>query len=357
MFAVILAGGVGERFWPASRAARPKQLLDLTGQGSMIRLTVERLAGLSKPDEILVITSAAQEAAIAHELSGLVTPGNIIGEPVGKNTAPSVGVAAVLLERRAGDAPFFVCAADALVGDIGRFRAALEAGEDFVRNRDMLLAIGIAPARPETGYGYIQAAEPLFEKDGVRIFRAAAFHEKPDAETAKQYLAAGTYSWNACMFMWRTRTILQAFREVAPDVSAVLDEIGRRLGREEIAQVLADAYQKFPSIAVDYAVMERARNVAVLRGDFSWNDVGSWETIRDLHSADPEGNVLVGDHVCIGSANNTVFSPGRTVALLGADDLIVVTAGDAVLVARRSRAQEVKRIVEELRKKGRMDLL
>lgn len=357
MISVIMAGGVGERFWPLSRRKRPKQLLDLTGRGTMIGLTVDRLEGLSTPEETYVITNAEQRDAVVGALSGRVPDENVIGEPVGQNTAPCIGLAAILARGAHGDEPMLVLPADHLIEPVDEFRRLARAGADYVRRGGVLLTFGVEPTRPETGYGYIRRSEVLSEDDGVEISRVEAFLEKPDEATAARFLAEGGYYWNSGMFMWTPGTILGEIETHIPALYAVLDEIAREMGTRRLDDVLNSLYPQAPSISIDYGVMEKATDVVVLRAGFQWNDVGSWEFIRDINPADENGNVAVGDHILIDTANTTVFSPGRTVGVVGVDDVVIVDGGDTILVCKRDQAQNVKSVVKALRDAGRDDLV
>lgn len=357
MLTVIIAGGVGQRFWPQSRRKRPKQILDLTGRGSMIRLTVNRLQGLSRPEEIYIFTNVEQQDLIAKEVAGAVVPDNIIGEPVGQNTAPCIGLAAVLLRKKYGDQPMLVLPADHLVEPVDRFQELARAGAAFVAENGGLLTFGMMPTRPETGYGYIEVGETVFEEGGVEIFRAETFLEKPTVDKAEEFLAGGKHYWNSGMFMWTTEAILGDISRLLPDLYAVLTQIEVEMGTRPLPEVLNDLYDKTPSVSIDYGVMEKAGRVAVMKADFSWNDVGSWEFMRDINTPDGEGNVSVGDHVYIDASNNTVVSPERTVGMLGVDDIVVVDGGDTLLICKRDRAQEVKKIVKTLEERNKKDLI
>jgi mannose-1-phosphate guanylyltransferase len=353
MFSVIMAGGVGTRFWPCSRRKHPKQLLDLTGGGSMIRLTVERLSGLSSPEEIFIITNRSQAKAIRAEVAGGVSPGNIISEPVGRNTSAAIGLAGVLLRRIDPDSRMLVLPADHLIEPVAAFEKAVRAAEAYVADRGGFLTFGIQPTRPETGYGYIQAGARVFSHSGLDVFAAEAFLEKPDPPTAERFFETGTYFWNSGMFMWNTDEILEAIERFIPDLYAVFVDVDERLGSENLAEILDDVYPQAPDISIDYGVMERADQVVVLRPDFSWNDVGSWEYLRDLHPPDAHGNVSIGDHVLIDSSGNTIYSPDRLIGVMGVDELAVIDAGDAILICPRQRVQEVRRIVDRLKDTGR----
>jgi mannose-1-phosphate guanylyltransferase len=353
---LIMAGGVGERFWPSSRRLRPKQLLDLTGRGSMLRLTLERVGDLARPDEIYIFTNCEQRDAVCGDVKGLVPDANVIGEPEVRNTAPCIGLAAVVAQRAHGKQAMLVLPADHLVEPEARFRDLVRAGEAFVTANDALLTFGIVPTRPETGYGYIRPGAELARPLGQVIFRAEAFLEKPTAARARE-LVAGGCCWNSGMFLWRTDTLLDGLRRHQPELDAALERIAGALGTRPLDQVLNEEYRQMPSISIDYGLMEKAANVAMMPADFTWNDVGSWEFIRDVQPADADGNVMVGEHVVIDAKGNTVIARDRLVGLVGVEDIVVVDAGDAILVCRRDRVQDVRRIVAELKRRGRNELI
>jgi mannose-1-phosphate guanylyltransferase len=353
---VIMAGGVGERFWPSSRRLHPKQLLDLTGRGSMLRLTIDRIGDLAQPDEIYVYTNRDQRDAVLADVHGLLPEANVIGEPEGRNTAPTIGLAAMVAEKRGGAGAMLVLPADHVVEPASRFRELVRAGEKFATEHRSLLTFGIVPTRPETGYGYIRPGPELWRDGAAVVRRAQKFLEKPGTDRARELVAEGCF-WNSGMFLWRTDTLLDGLRQYQPELFAVLERIGVASGTRPLDEVLNEEYRSAPAISIDYGLMEKADNVAVMRADFSWNDVGSWEFIRDAYSADAAGNVLVGEHIAIDATGNTVVSGERLVGLIGVDDIVVVDAGDAILVCRRDRAQDVRKIVAELKRRGRNDLV
>jgi mannose-1-phosphate guanylyltransferase len=356
LLSVIMAGGVGERFWPRSRRKTPKQLLDLTGKGSMISLTVDRLHGISKPEEVFVVTVADQRDAVADALTGIPSE-NIIGEPVGRNTAPSVGLAAVVVRHRFGDVPFAVLPADHLIVNQDRFQACMSAAEAYVSNNDCLLTFGIKPTRPETGYGYVHSGARAGSAEGSEVLAVEQFCEKPSIEEARRFVSEGSYYWNSGMFCWRPGVILSAMETHLPELYSALLKIEAGMGTGDLDTVLKDVYPQAPRISIDYGVMEKADNVVVLPADFDWNDLGSWESVREIYPEDSDGNVLVGDHVAVDSANNTIFSPDRTVGLVGIEDVVVVSSEDAILICARSEVQKVRGIVDALKNKRRDDLL
>jgi len=342
-----MAGGVGERFWPLSRRQRPKQLLDLTGRGSMIELTLNRVSAFSTPEETFILTNVEQADAILEEIGDVVPGDNVIGEPVGRNTAPSIGLAASLIKSRVGDKPFIVLPADHVVEDLDRFNATVKAAEDYAAANDALVTFGITPTRPETGYGYIKAGKAV--GDGEALFEVHSFHEKPTAEKAGEYLAEGGFYWNSGMFVWRPSAILRAIERFVPDLATVLERIESAAGTESLVSVLKSTYGDAPSVSIDYGVMEKADNVVVASGDFYWNDVGNWESVREVYKEDDDGNVVVGDHILIDTKNSTIFSSDTLVGVVGLDDVVVVKSNDAILVCKRDRVHQVRDVVQRLK--------
>jgi mannose-1-phosphate guanylyltransferase len=354
MLAIIMAGGVGERFWPLSQIARPKQFLDLTGKGSMIRLTVDRLRNLSRPDEIFIVTNADQADGIRLEVPEIPAD-NIIVEPQRKNTAPCIGVACHIIRDRLGNHPVFVLPADQIIEDLAAFETAVRAGERYVTKHDVLLTFGIKPSRPDTGYGYIRAGKRVAEDGTIGIFSSEEFLEKPDINKARLFYKAGNYFWNSGMFMWKIGVILDAIDRHLPALGRALSEIGD--GTRGLDTVLKSVYEKISAESIDFGVMEKASGVVILRGDFYWNDVGNWESIRDLYVPDENDNVFVGEHIVIDGTGNTVLSSKKLVGMIGIDDAVVVVGDDALLVCKRTRVQEVKKIVNWLKNSGRKDLV
>ncbi len=345
--AFILAGGRGTRFWPLSRHANPKQLLDFTGEGSLLSLTLDRIEPLIPASRQWVITSDDLAPAVAQMLPDIPRD-HIIAEPVGRNTAPAVALAAALLEREDPEATFAVLPSDHLISPAKVFRSSLQQALELAAAEDVLITFGMKATRPETGYGYIEAAEDL--NGGAR--RVAAFCEKPDRETAQTYVDSRRHYWNSGMFAWRASVVLAGLERHLSDVVAPCREAAKQLGTSGFASALELAYGQVPSISIDYGLMERADNVVVLPATFDWNDVGHWVAMRDLWPRDAQGNAAHGEILAVDSAENIVYGPGRLTALVGVRDLVVVHTEDATLVCSAEHAQEVRGVLDRLKERG-----
>jgi mannose-1-phosphate guanylyltransferase len=352
MYGVILAGGKGTRFWPYSRPEKPKQFLDITGEGSMLSLTWKRLSAFIPPERMIVLTIESLVPLVRKELPRLRAD-HIFVEPVGRNTAPSIAVAAALVRRFGGDEPFLTCPADHTIADERRFRRIVRAGAAVAAKHDALVTFGVVPSFPATGYGYIEAGRGFGAKDGVPAFRAKKFHEKPDSKRAAAYLAAKRYYWNSGIFLWRPSVFLAEWSRCFPAGAARLEAIELSFGTKGFKRVVAREYPRMPAISVDYGILEKAPNVVVIPADIGWSDVGSWDSLFDLLRADERGNTGVGRMEIIDSRNNLLFNPGGMTAAVGVDDIIVVVEGKTVLVCKRGDSQRVREIVDRVGKKRR----
>ena len=356
MHAVIMAGGVGTRFWPASRARRPKQLLRIAGPVSMLRSTYARLLPLVPPERILVVTRAEQETGVRAELPEL-PPANVLVEPTGRNTSACIGLAAAVLQARgAGQDTMLVLPADHAIAHEDAFRDALAAADRLLQERDVLLTLGVAPRRPETGYGYLQVGDSVAHVGAQEFHRVRRFVEKPNLATAQVLCADGAHLWNSGMFLWRVERIASELERHLPQLVPGLARVRAAVGTAAWQGELEQAYAGFPSISIDYAVMEKAADVWVTAIDVGWNDVGSWASLAEVRTQDEAGNVLPADALAVDSRRNLVEGGGRPVVLVGVEDLIVVDADDALLVCHRDRAQDVGQIPEQLRRRGQGSL-
>ena len=352
VYAVIMAGGAGTRFWPASRSLRPKQLLPLASSDTetLLAATVRRLDPLVPAERVIVVTGEHLAEATSRSLPG-VPPAQILREPAPRNTAPCIAWANATIARLDPDAVVMVLPSDHFIGDEPAFKKVLGAAVESAE-RGRVTTVGIVPARPETGYGYIEVGEPL--EGGARAVKR--FVEKPDRARAESFVQAGPsrYLWNAGMFFFRVRDMAALLEQHLPNVAAGV----ARMGQDPAA--VRQIFPTLESISIDHGVMEKAENLAVVPGDFGWNDVGSWQSAWELAERDPNGNALGPDDVAIEAKNNLVRSLGakkKTIALVGVDDLVVVETDDAVLVIPRERAQDVRLVVEALKRDGKTSLL
>jgi len=348
-----MAGGVGTRFWPRSRERSPKQLLEILGKGTMIQNTVKRVQPLVPPQNVFVVTNRVQRAAVIKQLPQ-VPEENILEEPVGRNTAPCIGLAAMHVRRRVPDAVMVVLPADHIIAREEEFLQVLSVAIDIAGQSRSLLTLGIHPTRPETGYGYIQFDSEAGERNPHLergVMRVRTFAEKPNIPTAERFLSSGDFLWNSGMFVWRADAILDQIHACLPDLSEELLKVEPAIGTPQYQSTLEKAYGIIRGISIDYGVMEKSEQVFVIRGDFGWTDVGSWDEVYYQSGKDPHGNSITGRVIQRDLNNSLVFSPDRMVAVIGVDDLIVVDTPDALLICRRGRSQDVKEIADYLRRK------
>lgn len=356
MYGVILAGGKGKRFWPYSRAARPKQFLDVTGEGSMLALTYRRLAEFIPEDNILLLTLEELVPLIREELPRLAGE-NVFSEPVGRNTAPSIAVASVLVRRRGGDTPFLICPADHTIMKQAEFERLARLASGIAARRDVLMTFGVVPGYAATGYGYIEAGTEVETNDGTTFSKAKKFHEKPGAATAAAYCSAGNYYWNSGIFLWRPSVYLRAWSRYLPEGEAPLRAIEEALDRDGAREAIEREYPKMPSISVDYGILEKADNVVVAPAAIGWSDVGSWDSLAELLPVDAHGNTGSGEMHLIEAENSIFFNPGGVTAAVGVDGIIVVVEGKTVLVCKRGDSQRVREVTDRLEREKRKELL
>jgi len=349
-FVVIMAGGSGTRFWPASRKKRPKQFLTIGGDQSLLRQTVVRALEVVDPAHLLIVTAELHAEHARREVPELPAE-NILVEPVGRNTAPCIGWATRRIAARNPNAVIAVLPADHFIADRPSFLRHLSAAMEAATTGRIVL-LGLVPTRPETGYGYIQRGEVVTESQGLDVHRVERFVEKPDLNTALAYLAAGTYLWNSGMFVFRAAVMESELRVRLPELAAGLDRL------DDAPEQVATIYPSLPSISIDYAIMEKAEDVWVLPSSFPWSDVGSWDAAFDNAMKDDDANVLRGDALVVDVRRSYVDArSGRIVAAVGVDDIIIVDTPDALLVTRQGRSQDVRHVVDALTRAGRKDLL
>lgn len=354
--ALIMAGGRGERFWPMSRKSMPKQFLSLTGTDqTMIQNTVERILPLVAMEDIYIATNREYRDLIRKQLPE-IPEGNILCEPMAKNTAPCIGWGAVTIRKKYGDAMMIVLPSDHLVQQQTLFRRVLKNAVRTAEETGGLVTLGISPKTPDTGYGYIQYDTE--EGTGFEsAFRVKRFVEKPNLETAKAYLASGEYLWNSGMFIWKASSILKEMEEKLPGNYELLEKIEKAIGTEAEEETVESAFAQMQSISIDYGVMEKAENVYVLPSSFGWDDVGSWLAVGRINPGNDMGNVIKGDIVSVNTARCIVQGGKKMIAMVGMEDTIVVDTEDALLVCAKDSAGDIKKVLEVLRAVNRTELL
>lgn len=362
---VILAGGSGTRFWPRSRRRRAKQVLALDGHRTMIQQTLDRLLPVASPDDVWVITNGLLAQVIAEQIPQ-VPRGNILSEPAARNTAPACALAAFLIARQSPDTVIGIFPSDHVVGDDERFAEVIRAGVDLASAGERIVVLGVPPTRPETGYGYIELGETV-TSGSIPIRRVRRFTEKPDLARAEQFLVSGDYAWNGGIFLWTAGTFVNGIREHCPAMAPLMDQIAAAWGTDRFDQVFAEVYPECENISVDYAVLEpcsakgeTASGIFCLPADFAWNDLGSWAALHEHLTAGRMENVFDAEEQVrceIDAARNYVYAPGKAVALVGVDDLVVVDTGDCLLITRRDRSQDVGKVVAAFKKAGHETLI
>ncbi len=350
-FCVIMAGGRGTRFWPLSRAQRPKQLLPLGSPRSLLRDTYDRIAPLCGPARLLVVTNVDQAAAVASELPEL-PPERIVAEPMGRNTAACAALGIALAERLVGPGPVALIPADHYIPEPDAFRAQLRVAFAHAARTGEPVTIGIPPYRPETGYGYLEVAQ-----EGAGPVQGVRFVEKPDRATAAAYVASGRYLWNSGIFVWESRAFAAALQRHLPQTAAALEPPAAAYPGPQFAPLLERAYAVCPEVSVDVAIMEKLASFAVLRASFAWSDLGSWDVWGALAPALAEGNKGRAELFPVDSRENIVYAPGKTVALVGVENLIVVDTPDALLVCSVRDAQRIRDVIAQLEQTRRRELL
>ncbi|MBM4175453.1 MAG: mannose-1-phosphate guanylyltransferase [Ignavibacteria bacterium] len=353
LYAVIMAGGVGSRFWPRSREKMPKQLLKIFGEHTMIQDTVRRISKIVKPENIYIVTNKVQKTEIHNQLNQ-IPQNNIIVEPFGRNTAACIGLASVLIDNFNKDAVTLILPADHIIRDEDAFLDIMKKAAKFAYKKNGLVTIGIQPTRPETGYGYIQREDQEIEEN---IFKVKTFAEKPNYQTAEKFLESGDFVWNSGMFIWKVESILKEIGKHMPDLMDGLNKIQKSVVKGDYEKTLETVYRMLRSISIDYGIMEKSDNVFVIRSTFGWSDVGSWEEVYQLSHRDEFGNSLHGNFFIEGVHNSLIHSESKFTACIGIENLIVINTDDALLVANRNNSQDVKKVVDYLKKKKINDFL
>ena len=348
-----MAGGGGTRFWPLSRNSRPKQLLNLSGKEVMINETIDRLAGVTKKDNIFIVTNISQAETMRKVTKGRILSKHLLVEPAARNTAACIGYAAVKVLKEKGDGVLIISPSDAYIEDEKEFQRVLNVATEACDKTSKIVTIGITPTFPATGYGYIK-----YEQNAQPVKKVIRFFEKPTEEKAIEYLKSGDYAWNSGIFIWKASSILKAFEKYLPDIYEKLMLIDDSIGTEKEEQILKEIYCKIRSISIDYGVMEKSQDILIIPAEFGWNDVGSLDMIKVIHEQDENGNIEIGKTLTVDTTNTIIYSTtGKLISTVGVDNLIIVETEDAILVCPRDKAQDVKKIVDKLKENGEEDLL
>ncbi len=345
IYAVIMAGGVGSRFWPRSTKKMPKQLLKIFGENTMIQDTIERLSGLVEDESIFVITNKLQRPEIIRQLPHIPEE-NIIEEPFGRNTAACIGLASIIIQEKTKDGVSIILPADHIIKEKDEFHKTLKTAAEFAYKSKGLVTIGIKPTRPETGYGYIQIDEKHVSHN---VYNVLTFAEKPNYATAVRFLDSGDFLWNSGMFIWRVDSILEEINQYLPDLNEGLEHIRENINKPDFSDTLTNIYGQLKSISIDYGVMEKSQKVYLTKGTFSWSDVGSWEEVYNLSKKDENGIAKVGDVFTDMVVDSYIYSPDKFAAVIGVDNLIIINSKDALLICRRDQSQNVKKVVDHLK--------
>lgn len=345
IYAVIMAGGVGSRFWPRSKKALPKQLLKIFGDTTMIQATVDRIDDLVDRSRIFIITNETQAPEVKNQLKDIPDE-NIIIEPFGRNTAAAIGLASIIIKAKDPEAVTIVLPADHIIKEEEIFRNTLHQAAKFAYEKKSLVTIGIHPTRPETGYGYIQIDDKKVQDN---IYKVLTFAEKPNYATAVRFLESGDFMWNSGMFIWRIDTILDEIRTYMPDLYEGLMQIENHLNKKDYHDVLVKTYGQMKKISIDYGIMEKSTKVYLTKGFFTWSDVGSWEEVYQLSEKNSDGNAITGKVYTDKVMDSYIYSPDKFTAVIGVDNLIIINYDDTLLVCRRDKAQDVKNVVEYLK--------
>lgn len=362
LHALVMAGGAGTRFWPESRKQRPKQLLPLAGEQTLLQQTVARLQGLVPPERLLVLTNQQLVEPIRRQLPQL-PPQSVLGEPCKRDTAPCIGLAAFWFRHHDPQALMLVCPADHVIRNTEAFQQAVRQGVQLIeQGRGRFVTFGIPPHYPAETFGYIQRGEPLDEApaegEALRAYRVERFHEKPRAELARRYLEAGTFYWNSGIFLWRAADILDALARFQPAMYEQLEQISREFDSPRFQETFARCFAAIEGTSIDYAVMEKAEDVVVIEAPFDWDDLGSWQALARLHGTDAQGNTVLGRHLGLESRGLIVRSQGEhLVATLGVEDLIIVHTPEVTLVARKDCEEQIRRLVQQLEQRGWQEYL
>lgn len=355
--AVVMAGGRGERFWPKSRVKFPKQLLRLVGNESMIQQTVKRLENLVNVDNIYIVTNEDYVQMISMQLPK-IKPSNILVEPMSRNTAACIGLASLHIERKDPEAVMVVIPSDHLIRNDKEFVSVLQSAVEVAKENNNIVTIGILPSYPETGYGYIKVGVKAANKGGRDIYKVDKFVEKPDKDTAEEYIKDGKYLWNSGMVVVKVSTLRTCIERLMPDLHRALEKIKQAIDTPDEDKVLYDEYSNLESISIDYGILEKSDSIYVIPGDFGWDDVGTWTSLERIHEPDEDGNILKGNILSIDTKKCIIQGPdNKLIAIMGLENVIVVDTHDVTLICSKDKAQNIKELIQEVKKRNLVDYL
>lgn len=353
---LIMAGGAGTRFWPRSRNATPKQYLSIFGGDSLLQSTIKRFNQFVDYEDVCVV-SAKDQQQILEQQADKLPKNNFIYEPVGKNTLPAIGLAAIFIEKDDPNAVMVVSPADHLIKNEELFATTVETAAQLAKEQKGIVTIGITPQYPATGYGYVQTQKEINKGGKIKQFKVAQFVEKPAYEKAKEYIQNGSYYWNSGLFVFQVKTFLEAVEKFTPDLYKGLKELQSYIGTSEYNQNLTKIYHQFEKISVDYGIMEHADNIYLVEGNFEWNDLGSWESVYQESLKDENKNVASKETILVDSKNSYVYTDEGIVALVGLNDVVVVREGNMLLVCQKDKTEDIKKVVEQLKEQGKKEYL
>ncbi len=356
IFCLIMAGGAGTRFWPGSKETKPKQYLNIFGEDSLLQSTIKRFSTFTSAERIYIV-SGKDQANVLEEQTPMLPKKNLIYEPVGKNTLPCIGLAAMVAEKENPEGIMVVSPSDHLIENVELFKNSVLTAVKIASEREGIVTLGISPSYPATGYGYVKTAEEITGENEIRQFKVERFVEKPDLKTASSYLDQGGFYWNSGLFIFKISVFLKAVEEFAPELYVDLRTIQADLANPTFDQTLDTIYRAIKGISVDYGIMEHAKNIFLVEGNFVWNDLGSWESVYQVSQKDNNGNVISGEGVFVDSKNSYIKTDNGLIAVVGLDDVIVVQDGNTTLVCKRDKAEDVKKIVEQLRAENKNQFL
>ncbi len=349
-FCLIMAGGSGTRFWPRSRIKKPKQYLSLFGNRSLIQESVQRFSNFISEENIYIVSAKGQKEVLEQQTANLPKK-NLIYEPVGKNTLPAIGLAALFISEKDQEGIMIVSPSDHLIQNDELFKQTIESAVKIADEKNGIVTIGITPKFPATGYGYVQTADEIKIGQPIKSFAVKQFVEKPMFEVAKKYLQSGGFFWNSGIFVFKVSVFMEAVQKYAPALFADLMRIKASIGTDNYDEALNKIYNEVTSISIDYGILEKSDNVFLVQGDFTWNDLGSWEEVYKYEEKDENQNAQVGEVVFLDTKRSYVYAPNSLVAVVGLDDVIVVQEGDTILVCKRDRAEQIKEVVGEINRR------